>query len=146
MLKYAKIDDPKKGTCMVGIGTDAEFYESIGMTLMDVEESDDGTWYLAGFVPPPVITPEDYDRAMEDHITEARMARGYTTREPTEYLGSAVPRWAQDAVDYIAFRDACMLYGLDIQNKYAAGEPVPTLDEFKASLPQIVWTYTGTEE
>lgn len=96
-------------------------------------------------IPPPVITPADYDIAMEEHIKEARVARGYTTREPTEYLGSSVPRWAQDAADYVAFRDACMLYGLAVQNKYAAGEPVPSIEEFKANLPECVWTYTETE-
>lgn len=92
-------------------------------------------------VPPPEITVADYDRAMEEHIKAARVARGYTTREPTEYLGSSVPRWAQDATDYIAFRDACMLYGLSVQNAYAAGEPVPTLEEFKAALPVITWNW-----
>lgn len=96
-------------------------------------------------IPEPEITQADYDHAMEDHIKAARVARGYTTREPSEYKESSVPRWAQDAVDYIAFRDACMLYGLAVMNAYAAGEPVPSLDEFKASLPQCVWTYSGEE-
>lgn len=162
--KFAKIVDPERGICDVGLGDPeavyqtvieetgkektlyvSDFYKSLGMEEMEVEQGTDGNWYLSGFVPPPEITPADYDRAMEAHIKEARVARGYTTREPTEYLGSAVPRWAQDAADYVAFRDSCMLYGLDVQNKYAAGEPVPSLEEFKASLPECVWTYTETE-
>ena len=99
--------------------------------------------YNLGEVLPEIpVTPADYDRAMEEHITAARVARGYTTREPTEYLGSSVPRWAQDATDYIAFRDACMLYGLQVQNDYAAGKEVPTLEEFKENLPDVIWTYT----
>lgn len=96
-------------------------------------------------IPEPEITPADYDRAMEDHIKAARVARGYTTREPSEYNDSSVPRWAQDAVDYIAFRDACMLYGLAVMNAYADGEEVPTLEQFKENLPVCVWTYTGEE-
>ena len=110
-------------------------------TIDEIEPDEKGRRFQIVEVEPPEITVADYDRAMEEHIKAARVARGYTTREPTEYLGSSVPRWAQDATDYIAFRDACMLYGLSVQNAYAAGEPVPTLEEFKAALPVIVWSY-----
>ena len=53
MLKYAQIVDEDTGTVNVGLGENAEFYESIGMTLMDVEQATDGGWYLAGKVPAP---------------------------------------------------------------------------------------------
>lgn len=89
----------------------------------------------------PEATVEDYDRALEQHIYDTRVARGYTTREPSYYLQSSVPRWKQDALDWVAFVDQCMLYGLDVQNRYAAGEEVPTLDEFRNNLPVITWTY-----
>lgn len=68
---------------------------------------------------PPEITIADYDRAMEAHITAARVARGYTTREPDVYKDSSVPRWRQDAQDFIAFRDACLLYGQSVINTYS---------------------------
>lgn len=51
MLKYAKIIDENTKLCDVGIGTNSEYYESIGMTIQDVEESWNGTWYLKGYVP-----------------------------------------------------------------------------------------------
>ena len=86
-------------------------------------------------------TVKDYDRALERHIKDTRMARGYTTREPSYYLQSSVPRWQQDALDWVAFVDACMIYGLQVQNDYMEGKPIPTLDEFIANLPQITWTY-----
>ena len=47
MIKYAKIINQEIGLCEVGTGTNAEFYQSIGMTLLDVQQSDiDGDWYL----------------------------------------------------------------------------------------------------
>jgi hypothetical protein len=85
----------------------------------------------------------DYDMAMEEHIRKARFERGYTTREPSEYRSSSVARWAQDAEDYIKFRDECMMYGLTVQNDYAAGKEAPTVEEFKKNLPVCVWTYGG---
>lgn len=119
----------------------AEWCNSNNAIIIELPpESGDRVFKIAE-IPPPEITPADYDFAMEEHIRAARVARGYTTREPTEYLGSSVPRWAQDAADYVAFRDACMLYGLQVQNDYAAGKAVPTLEEFKAQLPMIHWTY-----
>ena len=89
----------------------------------------------------PAPTLADFDAAMEDHLRTEREARGYTTREPSDYLASANPRWAQDARDWVAHRDAVMEYAQEIMNEVKAGtrEP-PTLEDFKAGLPQIVWS------
>lgn len=51
MLKYAKVIDQEKHIAQVGTGTDKDFYESIGMALLDVEQGYDGGWYLAGHAP-----------------------------------------------------------------------------------------------
>lgn len=48
--KYAKLNDDGK-TLQVGIGTDEEFYKSIGMELMDVELAYNGQYYPAGQAP-----------------------------------------------------------------------------------------------
>jgi len=53
MLKYAQIVDESAGAVNVGLGDDSEFYESIGMSLMDVDQAADGGWYLADKVPAP---------------------------------------------------------------------------------------------
>lgn len=101
----------------------------------------DGKRYFKGEEPHAPVTFDDYDRAMEAHLDAEKAERGYTKREPSDYAGSSNPRWAQDAQDWIAHRDAVMEYGLEVENKAKRGEPVPTLDEFKAGLPKIVWTY-----
>lgn len=82
----------------------------------------------------------DYDRIMEQHIKDACIARGYTTREPDAYLNSRNERWAQDSEDFIDFRDKVMEYGLAVQNEYAATGKAPSLEEFKAGLPVIEWS------
>ncbi len=51
MIKYAKIVNEETKQCDVGIGTNIEFYKSLGMTEKDVEQAWDGSWYVAGFVP-----------------------------------------------------------------------------------------------
>lgn len=88
---------------------------------------------------PPILA--DYDAAMEAHLREEREARGYTTREPDCYLASQVPRWAQDARDWVAHRDMVMGYALDLINAVEAGTRTPpTMAEFTAGLPRIEWT------
>lgn len=51
MIKYAKIVNDETKACDVGTGTNAEFYKSLGMTEMDVEQAYNGQWYLAGYAP-----------------------------------------------------------------------------------------------
>ena len=101
----------------------------------------DGKWVRKWRVEPIVYTVEDYDAAMEDYLREVRYERGYTTREPDDYFGSSNPRWAQDAKDWVAFRDAVMTYALDIINTYTKTGNAPTLAAFKAGFPKMVWSY-----
>ena len=50
-IKYAKIINEETKLCEVGIGTNTEFYQKIGMVQMDVEQADNGNWYVKGYVP-----------------------------------------------------------------------------------------------
>ena len=58
MQKYAKVVNEETGACIVGIGDDAEYYESQGMQMMDVEQASSGGWYLADKVPEVTVTSE----------------------------------------------------------------------------------------
>lgn len=51
MILYAKIANQETKECFVGLGTDIDFYKSIGMTEMDVIQAWDGSWYVAGYAP-----------------------------------------------------------------------------------------------
>lgn len=118
--------------------------KAIGLQLSTENEivyGYDGRRYFAGDEPEKPLEVADYDEAMEQHILQARYDRGYTSREPSDYAGSRVERWAQDAQDWIRFRDDVMLYALSVENAVSAGATPPTLDEFKAGLPLPEWTY-----
>lgn len=106
----------------------------------DGYELKDGKWVRKWKVEPIQYTYDDYDNAMEDYIHQVAVDRGYTRREPSSYDNDPCPRFAQDAKDFKAFRSAVMLYALPILNKYKNNEEVPTLAEFKAGFPKMVWT------
>lgn len=48
---YAIVTDEKTKAVSVGLGTDVEYYKSIGMTDMEVEQAYDGSWYVKGYAP-----------------------------------------------------------------------------------------------
>ena len=67
MLKYAKVINEETKACEVGLGTNSAFYQSIGMTEMEVELGYDGSWYLVGYVPvKPEPTKEEQQKAREE--------------------------------------------------------------------------------
>lgn len=113
--------------------------------VADGYDLQEGKWVKLWKVEPITYTPDDYDQAMEDYLRQVRIARGYTTREPDDYFGSSNMRWAQDAKDWVAFRDAVMTYALNVINTYAKTGNAPTLAEFKAGFPKIEWTYKYEE-
>ena len=51
MLKYAKIENEETKQVSVGLGTNTDFYKSIGMIELDVEQAYNGSWYIAGHCP-----------------------------------------------------------------------------------------------
>lgn len=59
MIKYAKIINEETKQCEVGVGTNTEFYKSIGMTEMDVEQAYNGDWYVKGFAPEKPLPTDD---------------------------------------------------------------------------------------
>ena len=69
--KYAIITNQETKTVDVGLGTDAQFYKSIGMTEMDVEQAYNGAWYVQGYAPQkPEPTVQEQIRSLEAQITD----------------------------------------------------------------------------
>ena len=72
MKKFAKIINEETKACEVGIGTNAKFYQSIGMTEMEVEQAYNGGWYLKGYAPEkPQEVKEDEVRAVRNSYLQA---------------------------------------------------------------------------
>jgi hypothetical protein len=146
MKKYAKIINEVIGTVSVGIGTDAEYYKSIGMELMDVEQGYDGQWYLAGKAPaPPAPTPEEiiksYEDAVQAYLDQTAQSRDYdNTYTCLSYLSSTDEIWRRESNAFNAWRDSVWRKCHEILNAVKAGtiQP-PTVAELIAQLPVIDW-------
>lgn len=80
MIKYAKIINNETGLCEVGLGTNTEFYSSIGMIQLNVQQSDiDGAWYLIDKCPMKTDEQkelEEKERVAKLFLTGADVERG----------------------------------------------------------------------
>ena len=87
MIKHAKIVNEKTGLCEVGTGTNVLFYHSIGMTELDVQQSDiDNCWYLTEKCP----MKSDDEKAQERKAEFEKQffnieGVGYYRRQPKGY-------------------------------------------------------------
>ena len=97
-------------------------------------------WYEFKPLPVHEQTVDDYNHAVENHLMDERMARGYDTREPSLYINSSIPRWKQDAEDWIRHVDMVMSFALATLNAWKETGKVMSLDEFREALPKIEWT------
>lgn len=77
MIKYAKLVNEETKEVEVGLGSNEQFYKSIGMTPMDVEQAYTGVWYLKGYAPVKPHNQEIKEQidALESQITD-RNVRG----------------------------------------------------------------------
>ena len=62
---YCKYDNNTKKCLEVGIGTNTEFYKSIGMVDREVEQAYDGSYYLKGYAP-----TQNLDELKSDKLAE----------------------------------------------------------------------------
>ena len=75
MIKYAKITNQETGLVEVGLGTNEQFYRSIGMTKLDVLQSDiDNQWYLKDKC--PMKTDEEKEQEEKERVAKLSLTRG----------------------------------------------------------------------
>ena len=76
MKRYAKIENEETKQVSVGTGTNVEFYRSIGMSEMEVEQAYNGQWYLKGYAPAkPEPTIEEQVASLEQTYGMSRWQR-----------------------------------------------------------------------
>ena len=72
MITYAQIVDKQTKLVVVGTGTDKAYYQSIGMTQMDVEQAYNGAWYVKGYA------PEKPEPIIEEQVAKLEAETGLT--------------------------------------------------------------------
>jgi hypothetical protein len=89
---------------------------------------------------PPSEPLNDYKAAFDAHLDAVAQSRQYDNRVSiATYAGSANPQWASEAQAFIAWRDLALGSMFEQLADVQAGGEIPTVEEFVAELPEIVW-------
>ena len=113
MIKYAKITNQETGLCEVGLGTNANFYQSIGMIELDVKQSDiDGAWYLTEKCPMKTDEQkeqEERERIAKRFLTGADVERGIYQAKGMDFEDIV------EMVETMQFAQASQVEGIDVK-------------------------------
>ena len=154
MIKYAKVINQETGLVEVGLGTNTEFYQSIGMVELDVQQSDiDNNWYLTELC--PMKTDEQKELEEKERIAKLTCTKrvfalmlqelgiSYTMlKELIATNEQAQLEWdlcvelerKNPLLDVMALQLGVTSEQLDGLFRYANGEI--TIEEFRALIPQ----------
>lgn len=148
MIRYAIIVNEETKAVDVGLGTDTEFYQSIGMEEMEVEQAYNGQWYVKGYAPtqPLQEVKDEIQKRLTDgvqnwmdNIVQERNYDNVHTCVGT-YLYSPVEKFRLEAEavrDWVSYVWAKCY---EILAQVEAGErDIPTLEEVISELPVLVW-------
>lgn len=118
MLKYAKIENEETKECEVGIGTNTDFYKSIGMIEMDVEQAYNGSWYVKGYAPEkPVPTTEEIAA-----LREQAYSKEIDTLHAQKMRKTVLGTWTD--ADEAKYTEEVKARSEDIANRYPYPEEV----------------------
>ena len=122
MKKYAEIINEVTKQCDVGLGSNTEFYKSLGMTEMDVEQAYNGNWYLEGYAPKPGVKPK------EEILAEKRAIRNRYLESSDKYMLQDFPITSAEKNKWKEYR----VYLRDFFNdeNYALNNDVKTFEEY----------------
>jgi len=121
MIKYAKITNEETGLCQVGEGTNIQFYQSLGMIELDVQQSDiNDYWYLTEKCP----MKSDEQKEIEE---KARIQELFMTR--SDFFDGTIDAWGigEDELLFVIQR---MLMGLPLDN----ASKLKAINNFKNAL------------
>ena len=156
MRCYAKIENPETRAVSIGTGTNHTFYQSIGMELMDVEQSDiDGNWYVAGYAPMKSEEQKqketieaayaDFDSRVETRLDAFAATRRYSSiNSACSYATSTDPVFRQEGEYCVSIRDLTYRKCYDLLEEYmplvlSNEREIPSWEEIESQLPELKW-------
>jgi hypothetical protein len=120
-----------------------------GLQWMECSNDCKVGWVLINGVlqpkPEPEKTQEEllalYTEKLQQHIDLKASEKDYKNSVfCVSYKDSTVQQWAQEATDFIAWRDACWQYAIDIQSQVEGGQITPpSINDFIANAPIAPW-------
>lgn len=155
MRLYAKIMNEDTGAVQVGTGTHEEYYQRIGMELMDVEQAETGEWYLEGRAPRKTLDElkaqavnrlwRNYKTYQQKYVDAEDLTLATLCASQGSVKGSAVQLWVMNLwAQYYTVRDAITaaetsdaLAAIDLTAE-SYGEPPYTIRELNEEAAEFL--------
>jgi len=123
------------GNTYCGITQDSRFWAVLeawiedGHEILPYDGPDDG----------PTIT--DYENAIQNLVDETAREKQFRDGVTlASYIGSTIPRWAAEAMAFVAWRDNVWRYSYGELAKVQADQrPQPTVEQFLTEIAPIAW-------
>ena len=103
--KYAKIIDETSKRVEVGIGSNIEYYKSLGYSLMEVEQGADGLYYVKGYAQKTRIA--DWKQNRIDELKKEL--------SKWDYIGTKIATGCATIEDYKDVIEMCEEYRKEIR-------------------------------
>lgn len=97
----AKIIDELTHKVIVGAGENTQYYISIGMTEMEVEQSYNGSWYVKGFAPVKPAPTEEEQRANRERAYTQEVDKLHSQKQRRTILGTWTEEDEQEYVEKV---------------------------------------------
>ena len=150
MLKFSKVENEDTKVCSVGIGNAIDFYKSIGMTEMEVEQGYDGQWYLQGYAPqkPKELIEAEIQKQLTEAVQHVLDSKAQdllydNCLSVCSYIDTGVAKFDDESRAFRKWRSAVWSKGYEILDLVKSGEmAIPSEEELIALLPELVIEYT----
>jgi hypothetical protein len=113
-------------------------YSNFQPGIAEEEMSDDNPEVIAFLNPVTITDYEDAIQNLVDSTARERQFRDGVTL--ASYIGSTIPKWAAEAMAFVAWRDNVWRYSYGELAKVQAGQrEQPTVERFLTEIAPIAW-------
>ena len=83
---------------------------------------------------------KEYSRALQNHIDNVARGKNYENGFTcATYINSTNENWKQEAQTFVAWRDACWEYAIQVLDSVEGGQDAPRIEDFVNNMPTIDW-------
>lgn len=137
VLEYMRVEAVIRGG--------AEYTPDLNLDSLDADwitsKPSNEDFHAAALLVNKNIILRDYSKALQSLIDKKAQERNYADGYSlATYVSSSVASWKQEADTFVAWRDACWQYAIDVQNQVESGQlETPSVGDFINGVPSFSW-------
>jgi len=117
-------------------------FDNLNINVLDDSNITNNDFHAQAALCAAKLQKDNYGVVLQNHIDAMAREKQYENGfSCATYINSTNETWAQEAADFIAWRDACWQYAYDIQAQVEDGQiNAPSVEDFINNAPDLVWS------